>query len=84
MEATLAENLTVPFHLSITAPINETIITGYPALEGAYDPVEQVWKLPTGTPLTSLEANEIPDLFCATHTIVSGHVVVDDGQLDVQ
>jgi hypothetical protein len=52
VDATLAERSAVPFHLGLSEPINEAAIEDYPSVEGAYDPVEQIWKLPAGAPLT--------------------------------
>ena len=57
MAATLAERSAVPFHIGLTEPIDETTIVGYPAVEGGYDPVAQIWRLPAGTPLTDPEAS---------------------------
>jgi hypothetical protein len=57
MAATLAECSSVPFHLGLTEPIAGTAITGYPAVEGAYDPVEQIWRLPDRMLLTDSKAS---------------------------
>jgi hypothetical protein len=57
MVATLAERSAVPFHLGLTEPIDETAIADFPTLEGGYDPVDQIWRLPSGTPLTDPEAS---------------------------
>ena len=58
MAAKLTERQVVPFHLTLTEPIGETSIAGYPAAEGAYDPVEQIWKLPDGTALSDSNARK--------------------------
>jgi hypothetical protein len=60
MAATLAECSSVPFHLGLTEPIAGTAITGYPAVEGAYDPVEQIWRLPDRMLLADSKASGIP------------------------
>lgn len=68
MAATLAEHSAVPFHLGLTEPSNETTSDDYPAVEGAYDPVEQIWKLPTGTPLTDPKARSNAQTFTFSDT----------------
>lgn len=82
MTATLTERAAVPFHLGLTEPIDETTTTGYPAVEGAYDPVEQIWKLPTGTPLTDPAASEKFYTATETHSIINGHLIIDDAHID--
>jgi len=42
MAITLAGRSSVPFHLGLTEPAGDA--TAHPAMEGAYDPVEQVWR----------------------------------------
>lgn len=78
MAATLAERSAVPFHLGLTEPMDETTVAGHPAIDGAYDPVEQIWKLPTGTPLTG------PMAFTGveSHSIVHGQLIIDDVHVD--
>jgi hypothetical protein len=66
MAAALAQSSAVPFHLSLTEPIDETATAGYPAVEGAYDPVEQKWRLPDGMLLTDLPAAKVPFLISLT------------------
>jgi hypothetical protein len=78
MAATLAESFSVPFHLGLTEPIDETTIIGDPAVEGAYDPVEQKWRLPDGMLLTDTAAGEVP--FLPTVTVCNHGA--DDAQLD--
>jgi hypothetical protein len=82
-EAGMADTLAaVPFHLSITEPIDEATITGYPTVEGAYDPVEQLWKLPTGTPLTGPKVIEDVQYDTPTYTIIHDSVNVDDHEFE--
>jgi hypothetical protein len=69
MPATLAERSSLPFHLSLTELIDETTIADIPAVEGAYDPVAQIWRLPDGTPLT--DPNTSPN-FSIKYTICGG------------
>jgi hypothetical protein len=78
MPSTLAERSAVPFHLGLTEPIDETIIAGYPAIEGAYDPVEQIWRLPGGTPLTDSKASGIPLVAGLSLSHIDGMLVGDD------
>ena len=72
----------VPFHLSITEPIDETTVVGYPSAEGAYDPVEQLWKLPGGTPLTSPKVIEDVEYDTPTYTTFHDTVNVDDHEFE--
>ena len=81
MAAALAERSAVPFHLGLTEPVGDTAITCHPEIEGAYDPVEQIWKLPDGTPLTSPEAPKAYT-FTASHSIIDHMLVIDDGHAD--
>lgn len=74
MTATLAEHSAVPFHLAITDPIDETVMADYPAVEGSYDAVEQIWKLPAGA--------LPPTPFTFTHCLIHGTEILDDGQVD--
>jgi hypothetical protein len=74
MTATLTEHSAVPFHLSLTEPINETAIADRPAVEGAYDPIEQIWKLPDGT--------LPPTPFTFTYCVIHGTDILDDGHVD--
>ena len=74
MTATLAEHSALPFHLTITEPIDESAMTVYPDVEGAYDAVEQIWKLPAGT--------LPPTPFTFTHCLIQGHAILDDGMVD--
>lgn len=71
MTATLTERSAVPFHLGLTEPVDETTIDDCPAVEGAYDPVEQIWKLPAGTS---------PDAYyaCESLTLTEHGYIVDD------
>ncbi|MGD0065093.1 MAG: hypothetical protein ABSB76_16800 [Streptosporangiaceae bacterium] len=80
MAATLAARASVPFHLGLTEPIDvdETTITGYPAVEGAYDPVEQIWRLPDGTLLTDSKASGLPLVAALTLSHIWGMLVGDD------
>ncbi|HXL92520.1 MAG TPA: hypothetical protein VN969_26595 [Streptosporangiaceae bacterium] len=78
MAAKLTERQVVPFHLTLTEPIGETSIAGYPAAEGAYDPVEQIWKLPDGTALSDSNAREIPFIACESYSIIQDMHVIDD------
>jgi hypothetical protein len=78
MGATLAERSTVPFHLGLTEPIDEATIVGYPAVEGAYDPVAQIWRLPTGTPLTDPRAMIDTPYETQTFTFTHDKLYVDD------
>jgi hypothetical protein len=79
MPATLA----VPFHLGLTEPIDETTMTGHPAVEGTYDPVEQIWRLPEGTPLTDPKVGEILDeVNTETHCWVFAARIPDDLDID--
>jgi len=73
--AMLAEHSAVPFHLGITEPIDETALADHPAVEGAYDPVEQTWKLPAGAPP--------PLSFTLTTSLAHGTDVIDDGHVDL-
>ena len=82
MAATIVEPYAVPFHLGLTESIDETAIVGFPAVEGAYDPVEQIWKLPGGTPLTASTAGEPPTPFTWTYCVIQGHQHLDDGHVD--
>ncbi len=74
MTAMLAEHSAVPFHLGLTEPLDETAITEHPAVEGAYDAVEQIWKLPTGM--------VPPTPFTFTHCLIHGSEILDDGMVD--
>lgn len=78
MAATLADRSAVPFHLGLTEPVDETSLTSYAAIDGAYDPEEQIWKLPAGTPLTG------PMAFTAleSHSVIQGHLIIDDIHVD--
>ncbi len=78
MTTMLAEHSAVPFHLGLTEPIDETATTDSPAIDGAYDPVEQIWKLPEGTPLTG------PMAFTGTpsYSILDKQLVIDDAHVD--
>ena len=78
MAATLAEPSAVPFHLGLTEPIAETAIDDYPGVEGAYDPVEQVWKLPNGTPVTDPKASPNAFFACETYCHFDGTLIIDD------
>lgn len=78
MAATLAERSAVPFHLGLTEPIDETTSTGDPAVEGAYDPVEQIWTSPAGTPRTDPKAYT----GTLTHSIVDGKIMIDDAHIN--
>jgi hypothetical protein len=82
MPTTLAERSAVPFHLGLTEPIDEATILGYPAVEGTYDPVEQIWRLPDGTALT--DPKVIKDAAVETYSIsiVHGHQAIDDVEID--
>lgn len=81
MAATLAERSPVPFHLGLIEPIDDTAITGYPILEGAYDPAEQMWKLPDGTTLTGPMPVD-DQTACYTYSLHSGHFITDDANHD--
>jgi hypothetical protein len=74
MTVTLAEHSALPFHLGLTEPIDETDMADHPAVEGSYDPVEQIWKLPAGT--------LPPTPFTFTHCLIHGTEILDDGQVD--
>jgi hypothetical protein len=82
MAATLAECSSVPFHLGLTEPIDETTISGYPTLDGAYDPVEQIWKLPDGMALTDPKASAIPYSATASYSIFHDTLIIDDVHVD--
>jgi hypothetical protein len=71
----LAEHSAVPFHLAITEPIDESVMTDYPAVEGSYDPVAQIWQMPTGTAPP-------PVPFTFTHCFIQGSQIIDDGMVD--
>ncbi len=75
MPATLAEHSAVPFHIVLTEPIDETALAERAAVEGSYDPVDQVWKLPAGAapPLT----------FTLTYSLSHGTDIIDDGHVDL-
>jgi hypothetical protein len=78
MAATLAERSAVPFHLGLTEPIDEATITGYPAVEGGYDPVAQIWRLPAGTPLSDPQAIIEAPYETETFTFTGDKLYVDD------
>ncbi|HXL94230.1 MAG TPA: hypothetical protein VN969_35300 [Streptosporangiaceae bacterium] len=78
MAAPLAERSSVPFHLGLTEAADGTTSTGYPAVEGAYDPVEQVWRLPDGMLLTDSKASRIPLFASLTLSHVDGMLIGDD------
>ena len=80
MAATLAERSAVPFHIGLTEPIDDTDAS-YPTVEGAYDPEEQVWKLPAGTLLSGPGAVEAY-FFTVTYCYEQGHRTDDDGHTD--
>jgi hypothetical protein len=82
MSATLAEPTAVPFHLGLSEPIDEATIVGYPSVEGAYDPVEQVWKLPAGTSLTDPQVIKAVGFETQTWTYAYEKVSVDDFDYD--
>jgi hypothetical protein len=82
LAATLEERSVVPFHVALTEPLDEATITGYPAAEGAYDPVEQLWKLPGGTPLTNPKIIKAEGYDTPTYTIAHDTVNVDDHELE--
>jgi hypothetical protein len=77
MTTTIAERSAVPFHLSLIEPIDEATITGYPVVEGAYDPVDQTWKLPAGTDPMAY----VGETF--SHTLADGKYIIDDVDYDV-
>ena len=83
MTAMLAERSAVPFHLHLTEPMDEAAITDNPAVEGSYDPVAQIWKLPDGTPLAGSET-VINDSTAQTITIshVGDTYRQDDDKMD--
>jgi hypothetical protein len=72
----------VPFHVALTEPLDEATIVRCPDVEGAYDPVEQLWRLPDGTPLTSPQAIENVPYDTPTYTILHDTVNVDDHELE--
>jgi hypothetical protein len=78
MSATLEECSVVPFHVELTKPIDEAAVVRYPAMPGAYDPVEQIWKLPEGTPLTSPKVIEDVGYETPTWTILHDSANIDD------
>jgi len=83
MAVTLVERSAVPFHLGLIEPVDKATITSYPTVEGTYDPVEQIWRLPDGIPLTDPKVDEI--LFksdTATHSWVFGAHITDDVDID--
>jgi hypothetical protein len=82
MAATDQERSVVPFHLELTEPVDEATVVRYPAVEGAYDPVEQIWKLPDGTPLTNPKAIGDVGYDTPTYTIANDSVNVDDHELE--
>lgn len=49
-------------------------MTEHPAVEGGYDPVAQIWKLPAGT--------KPPVAFTFTHCLIHGTEILDGGQVD--
>jgi hypothetical protein len=71
-----------PFHLALTEPVDEAAVICFPTAEGAYDPVEQVWKLPSGTPLTSPKVIEDVGYDTPTYTIIHDSVNVDDHEFE--
>ncbi len=74
MPAMLAENSAVPFHLGLTQPLDETVMADYPAVEGGYDAVEQIWKMPNGA---------VPPVpFTYTYCLIHGSDILDDGHVD--
>jgi hypothetical protein len=53
------------------------------AVEGTYDPVEQIWRLADGTPLTDPKVGEILDeLNTETHCWVFAARIPDDLEID--
>jgi hypothetical protein len=59
MDPLVDEHSAVPFHLSLTEPLDESAIADVPEAVGGYDPIEQIWKTPNGTPAVgSLDWNE--------------------------
>jgi hypothetical protein len=76
MAITLAECSSVPFHLGLTEPAGEA--TGYPAMEGAYDPAAQVWRLPDGMLLTDSKASGMPLVAALTLSHVDSMLLGDD------
>jgi hypothetical protein len=78
MAAAVTEHSPVPFHLGLIEPRDETAITDLPEIEGAYDPVEQIWKLPAGTDPTVIEAY----FFTETYCYIQGKRDSDDGHTD--
>jgi hypothetical protein len=83
MAADLAESSAVPFHLGLTEPIDEGTITGYPTVEGFFDPVEQIWRLPDGTLLTDPKVSEVlSEVYTETHSWISGAHIPDDVDID--
>lgn len=82
MAATAEERPVVPFHVGLTEPVDEATVTSYPAVEGAYDPVEQIWRLPGGTPVTNPKIVEDMGYDTPTYTIIHDSVNVDDHELE--
>jgi hypothetical protein len=82
MIATVADRSSLPFHLGLTEPIDETTIAAFPVVEGAYDPVEQIWRLPDGMPLTDPGLSPKATPFTFTQCAIEGHVITDDGHVD--
>jgi hypothetical protein len=76
MAITLAECSSIPFHLGLTEPAGDA--SGYPAMEGAYDPVEQVWRLPDGMLLTDSRASGMPLVAALSLSHIDGMLVGDD------
>ena len=78
MATALTERAPVPFHLGLIEPLDESAITDTPEVEGAYDPVEQIWKLPAGTDPKVIEAY----FFTETYCYIQGKRDTDDGHTD--
>jgi hypothetical protein len=78
MATALTEHSAVPLHLGLTEPIDEEAIVGYPAVEGAYDPVEQMWKLPSGILLTDPRVIEAIGYNTPTYTDLHDSFNQDD------
>lgn len=80
--ANVEERLAVPFHLGLTEPADEAAFAGLPGVEGAYDPVEQLWKLPDGTPLTNPKVIKDVPYDTPTYTHLHDGLQVDDYHLE--